>query len=739
MERRTTIATRLFLLVFGFSVAWFTLIAGVQLLFEYRSTRGEVDSGLSDLYQATRAGLENALWNYDTSLIRSSLDATREVRFLSGAQVRDEAGVVVSSWGQLPAVPPVSSLRDTNVEDLAAPLYHRFVLQHLDTRRDVKIVGELVLATDFPVLANRVEGRFRLLLSNYVASTLGLMVILLTGLRRNVSRPLGKVTHAIEGYRFDQAALVTVDLPRGTPDELTVLWRSFESLTANLKESYLQQRAMSAILEEAAVMALVCDADGWVLSSNAQARVRLVGGNPGESLGRLSYGEDSGPLFEGVEAKLASGNPWREDLTVHNDRGHLVSLSVAFLPLQVPDEPRARWGVMIEDMSARRLTEQYRRERDLAREGARAKSLFLANLSHEIRTPMNAVVGLTALVQAEEVSPQAREYLSDLEKSGAALLRVINDILDFAKLEEGKLVLETVDIDVPALLKSVGAMARFQAKAKGLFFSVRSAADVPTVCRGDPLRLQQVLMNLVANAVKFTEKGRVDVDVSVVGGRGGKQRLRFEVRDTGVGISMVDQGKLFHSFTQVDASTTRRFGGTGLGLAISHELVQLMRGTIGVDSLVGKGSAFWFEVPLVEGQASPDIPPPVGLRGLRVLLAEDNRVNQLVAREILKKVGIDPVVVSDGSQAVDRVNAQTFDLVLMDVQMPMMDGLEATILIRQTHDAATLPILAMTAHTFEEERQACLDAGMQDLVPKPVDPGKLYGLLIRWRPATTKT
>ncbi len=281
-----------------------------------------------------------------------------------------------------------------------------------------RIVGELILVTDLKILESRLGDSLRLILFNYLATTLVVLVLLLVGLNRRVAGPLKRITRAIEAYRFDRAGLPPLeDKPRRRPDELSVLWKSFESLTNFLKESYLQQRVMSAILEEAAVMALVCDAEGRVLSSNAQARVRLSEGHPGGLLSRLAYGDDSEPLFAEVPALLASGKSWRGELAAHNDQGQVFWLAAALLPLEVPDDPWARWGVMIEDISSKKLTDLYRQERDLAQQATRAKSLFLANLSHEIRTPMNAVVGLTALALDEEVSPRAREYLSQLKRS----------------------------------------------------------------------------------------------------------------------------------------------------------------------------------------------------------------------------------------------------------------------------------------------------------------------------------
>ena len=738
MTRRTSIAARLFLLVFGFSVAWFTLTSAVQMVFEYRGTRAEIDDNLVGLYHATRSGLESSLWNYDLNLVKASLESTRSVGLLSGAWVRDEHGVVLASWGDFPSVtlaPDVTE--EANIDALTTSLFHRFPLRYGDSQGLSRTVGELILVSDVGVLEDRLAESIRLIVSNYLASTLGLMVILLVGLRRLVAQPLGRITRAIEEYRFDRSALPPLERPLSRSDELSVLWNSFESLTLFLKESYLQQRVMSAILEEAAVMALVCDADGRVVSSNAQARVRLSGGQPGGNLMRLAYGDDAGPLFDDVGRLLSEGKSWRGELTAHTDLGQTFWLTAALLPLEVPDEPRARWGVMIEDISSKRLTEMYRQERDLAQQATRAKGMFLANLSHEIRTPMNAVVGLTALALAEEVSPRAREYLAELKRSGAALLGVINDILDFSKLEEGKLELESHDFQLSTLLEAVGAMARFRAEEKGLGFSIVTHPEVPGTLRGDSLRLQQVLLNFVANAVKFTSRGQVEVKVLAVG----IQWLRFEVLDTGIGITRNDLGRLFQSFTQVDSSTTRQYGGTGLGLAICRQLVHLMGGTLGAESTLGQGSLFWFEVPLREGtpREQPTRQSWDHLAGLRVLLAEDNRVNQIVAKEILRKVGIQPILASNGQQALEAVATEAFDLVLMDLQMPLLDGLEASRILRQTHSPEELPILAMTAHTFDQERETCLAAGMQDLVPKPVDPEDLYRSISHWRRGASNT
>ncbi|HTH14263.1 MAG TPA: ATP-binding protein, partial [Spirochaetia bacterium] len=730
MLRRSSIAARLFLLVFGFSVAWFSLETTLQMFLEYRATRIEVDSSLADYYQASRSGFEEALWTYDLDLVPRILDSSRSVRFLSGARVLDDQGRPLAAWGL--GAPP-DRREEANLSAVAEPLYHRFPLTHRNAAGQIQAVGSLELVSDLPVLAARIGDRLGLIGFNYGATTLGLMVILLTGLRRLVSRPLTRITQAIGDYRFDQADLPALGPDLGGETELAGLWRSFRSLTTSLKESYLQQRVMSAILEEAAVMALVCDSDGRVVSSNAQARGRLAGAQPGGDLARLTYGDDPEPLFSDLGHLLAGGRAWRGEVTAKSSEGRSSWFSAALLPLEVPAEPRARWGVMIEDVSAKRLTDLYRQERDLAREGARAKSLFLANLSHEIRTPMNAVVGLTSLALGEEVSPRAREYLSQLEHSGAVLLGVINTILDYSKLEEGKVDLEVRDFLVADLVKGIEALAGFRAAEKGLGFSITVGSGVPPALRGDSLRVQQALLNLVVNAVKFTESGRIDVEISPVASGDDGVTLRFEVSDTGIGIDPVDQGRLFQSFTQVDASTTRKYGGTGLGLAISKRLAELMGGEVGVSSEPGKGSTFWFTARLGKSMAPARRKLlESDLRGRRVLIIDDNSQARAVLSSMLTGMTFVVDEAASGLEGIKMVRraaeiGKPYEIAFVDWQMPEIDGIETAKRIRALPHLAAPPHLVMvTAYGREDVLKQADEHGLKNVLIKPVTSSTLF-------------
>ena len=379
------------------------------------------------------------------------------------------------------------------------------------------------------------------------------------------------------------------------------------------------------------------------------------------------------------------------------------------------------------------------READLA---SRAKSEFLANMSHEIRTPMNAILGLTHL-GLDATPEKQREYLGKIDGSAAMLLNILNDILDFSKIEAGKVSLEHIDFDLDVVLDSVGGAIGAQAREKGLEFGVRIDPRAPRSLRGDPLRLGQVLMNLANNAVKFTPRGTVGIRVEVLAAEN-PIVLRFAVTDSGIGITAEQQAQLFQPFAQADTSTTREFGGTGLGLAISRRLVELMGGRIGVDSTVGGGSTFHFTAsfapgasPLAaaaergraQGAGQPQELAP--LRGRRMLVAEDNALNQQVIRELLDKAGVEVVLVANGLEAVDAARERRFDAILLDIQMPVMDGLQAAIRMRMRPGLAATPIIALTANVFAADIERCRAAGMNDHVAKPIRVGALYATLLR--------
>ncbi|MFY8119224.1 MAG: ATP-binding protein [Roseateles sp.] len=456
-------------------------------------------------------------------------------------------------------------------------------------------------------------------------------------------------------------------------------------------------------------------------------------------------------------------NPWQQEFRTSYADGSerwLYANAIA----QAEDGGAVLWHGFLTDISSQRRDamelERYRHHLEelvqartaelaeasqAAQAASLAKSAFLANMSHEIRTPMNAIIGLTYLVRRDSREPEQQERLRKVADAAEHLLLVINNVLDLSKIEAGKLQLERAEFNVGQVLDGIQSMLAQRAADKQLRLEVDLDPELASrPLMGDAQRITEVLLNFAGNAVKFTDQGFVRLGARLESEREGVLQLRFEVQDSGIGISPEAQARLFQDFEQADSSTTRRYGGTGLGLAICRRLAHLMQGEVGVNSSPGQGSRFWFSLPLEQADMKRARAPlalsrqPIAQElqkqfpGTRVLLVEDNVVNQEVAVALLSSAGLAVDVAGDGQQAVDMVRQHDYALVLMDVQMPVMDGLDASRTIRALPQGQRLPILAMTANAFAEERQRCLDAGMNDHVAKPVVAEQLFATLRLW-------
>ncbi len=701
--------------------------------------------------------------------------------------------------------------------------------------------------------------------------------IALLWVRRQVQVPLIEVIELLR-QRIDEEA--DVHLTVESRDEVGQLAAKVNEL---LSTAFIGEGEVQSILATAADGILTIDSLGLIERSNPAAQ--LMFGRTGNQLLGLHIGLVVPPYEQlpistlnlGLD-DLLEGEVGHVDyeLTGQHADGTIFPMSITVG--QLPSVDETRYVLVVRDISQQKHAEEALREAAASAEAmSRTKSEFLANMSHEIRTPMNGIIGMTDLaLEDADVQDETREYLEAVRASADALLEIINDILDFSKIEAGRLELEAIDFDLRTSLETALLPVRLRAREKGLDLRCHVADDVPPNLSGDPTRLRQVVTNLVSNAIKFTDHGHVSVRVDVDSRTDDEVVLHGSVVDTGIGIPIDQQPRIFESFTQADGSTTRRFGGTGLGLSICTQIVDLMHGRIWVESEEGKGSTFhfvvhlgWSEAALDEGSTVEhdyherlillvtdgrtrgrgiadelaerrwrietvegleaalvkvashgvddpvaavvldlvladclgvvsslaqrrDSPPPTlilargGQRGdasdcrrhgvaaylneaatrdelhealllatgpdkpadlitrytlrerrrqLRILLAEDNIVNQRLGRELLQRVGHDVEIAEDGLQAVEMVQAGGFDLVLMDVSMPQMDGLEATAAIRiaeAEQDAKRIPIVAMTAHALKGDRQTCLDAGMDDYLPKPLNRQRLYEVVAHW-------
>lgn len=535
-----------------------------------------------------------------------------------------------------------------------------------------------------------------------------------------------------------------------------------------LAEAQLNQ--LSQAVEQSTEAIIITDVIGKIEYVN-DTFVSKSGYSRQEAIGRypniLNSGLTPKEVFSALWSTIRAGKTWKGELTNRRKDGSISIEYATISPLRQADGSISHFVSTQEDINEKKKlgeelekhrhhleelvdsrTKELAVARELAEEANRAKSNFIANMSHEIRTPMNGLLGMTYLALNSATDPKQLDYLQKIHLSGQHLLHIVDDILDFSKIEAGKMRIEGIDFSLDDLMAKLSAMMNTKVAGRQLSLRTSIDQDVPRQMHGDPHRLNQILINYTNNAIKFTEQGEIRINVRKIDDTPSGWLVRFEVSDTGIGMSEEQQSKLFRSFEQADSSTTRKYGGTGLGLAISKQLALLMGGEVGVDSRLGDGSTFWFTAmleqikgpPIQIKQANPNkdalqrLRKITGQMPIRILLVDDNDFNQQVGSELLKAAGCQVILAEDGQLALNQLTTehQHIDCVLMDIQMPVMDGLEASRHIRKMPQFAQLPIIAITANAMNQDRMHCLAAGMNDFIAKPFAPDLLYATVIRW-------
>lgn len=553
---------------------------------------------------------------------------------------------------------------------------------------------------------------------------------------------------------------VTTTLRTDADGRITHLQGVTRDITAR-KRAEADLRKLWLAVEQSPNSIVITNTDADIEYVN-QRFTEITGYSREEALGQNLRGlrselTDIG-IYDSMWEALGRGEAWAGELVNRRRDGSLYTEATQIAPVRQQDGRITHCIVIEEDITEKKAaaeeldahryhleelvrsrTVELERARIDAEAASRSKSTFLANMSHEIRTPMNAIIGFTHLLRREITVPGQLDKLEKITGSAKHLLAIINDVLDLSKIEADRLQLEEVPFSVLTTLDHVRSMMADRIASRHLELREEIDPRLPGLTLvGDPLRVGQILINYLSNAVKFTEHGHITLRAQILLEHDAAVVLRFEVSDTGIGIAPEQQTRLFEAFEQAEAATTRKYGGTGLGLVISRRLARLMGGEVGVQSEQGKGSTFWFSARFERGSAEQVTRPvPVASRvraGARVLLVEDNPINQEVARELLERAGLVVEVAANGVEALQKVSAARFDLVLMDIQMPVMDGLEATRRLRAQYDAHLLPILAMTANAFEDDRRRCEEAGMNGHLVKPVDPERLFSALAQWIP-----
>ena len=731
------IAVALLLRVVLFSTAVTLLLTILQLTLSYRSERARLEGRFAEIEQASSRSLAEGLWALDTRQIEEQLEGMLRLPSIRAAQVQETS----SSGRALSILRGVRQSSNVVSKDIplsccgAAP-------------RQIGVLHVEATLTD--IYRELAAQAFVILLSNAAKTFLVALFILFVA-HHLATRHILDMAASLRSVTPDADAVpLKLRRARRTGDELDQLADSINAMRERLGQHAAELEGantrMAAILDNMPELAWVKDDAGRFIAVNrAFAKAKGVA-HPGELIGKTDL--ETAPLelaqaYRRDDAEVMATRGFKRIEEQHADADGTLSVIETVKSAMIDGDGKVVGTVGIaRNITERKQAEADREARRAAELSNQAKSEFLAHMSHEIRTPMNAILGMSYLALQSGLTARQRDHVQKIHDAAEALLGIINDILDFSKIEAGKLDIESVAFDLGAVVNGVVSVAGMLAQDKELDLRLSLPALGPIALVGDPSRLRQVLLNLASNAVKFTARGQVAFTVAVVGRDDRGVRLRFEVSDTGIGMSPEVRRNLFQPFSQGDSSMSRRYGGTGLGLTISRHLVRMMGGDIAVESAPGAGSRFRFELPFgVQedfGATRPGDGPPgsTGLEDVHLLVVEDNPINREIATELLQRAGARVSHAGDGQQALDMLARHRFDAVLMDCQMPVMDGYEATRRIRQEPQWRDLPIIAMTANALSADRDKVLASGMNDHIAKPIRLDEMFATLTRWvRPA----
>jgi PAS domain S-box-containing protein len=746
---------------------------------------------------ALAKSVEPALINRDITSAQSALDAVLKVPGVQWAYISGPGGNLLAHTF-VPQFPPALRMQLQSAADVTRISLAGEQTPTLVIRKPVLtgIVGHICVGFPLAELEASIRSMEKAILASIILVML-IVTLIIALVTEGIIRPIRRLTGAAQLLSAETGNTFQ-PLSVRSHDEVGVLTQTFNQMAAQVFEHHElletrvrertealslanfglaaeiadRERAQNALRESGELVRLLLegapeaiygiDTDGNTTFCNA-ACVRMLGyATASELLGKnmhelIHHTKTDGSAYPVIECSIYKAFKTGSDTHVDDEvlwrkDGSSFSIECWSRPIHRAD---AIIGAVVTfvDVTERRLAEEVlRNAKAAAEEGNRAKSEFLANMSHEIRTPLNGVIGMTDLALGTDLTQEQREYLDTVKLSADSLLGVINDVLDFSKMEAGKSELDVSDFDLRENLDATLRTLALTADQKGLQLKCEMSPDLPKVVTGDPNRLRQIVVNLVGNAIKFTADGEVLVNVEACATGGTTSLLHFTVSDTGIGIPLEKQKRIFESFTQADNTTTRLYGGTGLGLAISKRLVELMGGTIWVESHAGAGARFHFtvflppsELPIENETLAPTNGgiacdaghalqgPPDQPGALRILIAEDHPVNQMLLKRLLEKRGHSVKVAADGKLALEFAEEGSYDLLLMDVQLPEMDGMEATRVLRERESktGTHLTVIGVTAHAMAGDRERCLQAGMDGYLSKPIRPGELDELLNR--------